>query len=124
MAVEGSGRGPPGGGALRVLISFSPGYASYGQALLLGLRASRPGLRVRLVPLPEAGEAAARFRPHLVVSDGAVAAPGAAKARISAEPTEPSALRVGGKVRTVVNPSFEDLLAFVDEVGRAAGRDL
>lgn len=115
----GSGRAPPGnGGALRVLISFSPGYAAYGATIARGLRVSRPHLRTRLAPLRNAGGASRRFGPHLVISDGAVRAPGAAKARISAEPREPSTMRVGGMVRTVVNPSFDDLLRFVDEVER------
>jgi hypothetical protein len=57
----------------------------------------------------------------LFISDGAVPAPGAAKARLSAEPTEPSRMRAEGVVRRIVNPTFDDLLAFVDEVGRTTG---
>ena len=120
---ESSGRTPPGE-ALRVLVSFSSRYASYGEALFAGIKGARPGMRTYLVPFEEAGEAAARLRPHLIISDGAVVAPGAAKARVAAEPTEPSTMRVSGVVRTVVNPSFDDLLAFVDEVARAAGAGL
>lgn len=108
---------------MRVLISFTPQYASYGGALFAGLHHSRPGLQTRLVPFGEAGEAAARDRPNLVVSDGTFAAPGAAEARISAEPAWPSEMRLGGTVRKVVNPTFEDLLRFVDEVGRSAARE-
>ncbi len=32
-------------------------------------------------------------------------------------------MRAGGVVRTVVNPTFDDLLAFVDKVGRATDGD-
>ncbi|QIN81343.1 hypothetical protein GBA63_00930 [Rubrobacter tropicus] len=116
----GSGRDPPD--ALRVLISFTPEYAAYGEAFFLGLLGSRPKAHTRLVPFREAGEAVERFQPHLVISDGAVAAPGAAKARIASEPTEPSTMRLGGVVRTVVNPSVEDLLAFVEEVAEFVGK--
>jgi hypothetical protein len=103
------------------LISFTLGNAAYGEALFLGLGEARQGVQTHLVPFREA---VARLRPHLVISDGAVAAPGAAKARIAAEPTErtePSTMRPGGVVRTVVNPAFEYLLAFVDDVARAVG---
>lgn len=116
----GSGRAPPD--VLRVLISFTPGYVAYGEAFFLGLLGSRPKAQMRLVPFREAGEAVARFQPHLVISDGVVAAPGAAKARIASEPTEPSTMRLGGVVRTVVNPSLEDLLAFVEEVAEFVGK--
>lgn len=114
------GRGPPDWpGTFSVLVSFTPAYAAYGEALLRGLRDSRPDLRVDFGPLPRAAEAAARLRPHLIISDGAVAAPGTAKVKLSAEPTEPSTMRLKGVVRTVVNPTFDDLLAFVHEVERA-----
>lgn len=118
MSRAGSGQAPPGvSGALRVLISFSPKYASYGEAILLGLRRSRAGLRAYLVTPARAAEAV-RPRFHLVISDGDVAVAGAATVKLSAEPTGPSAMRIGGTVREVVNPSFDNLLAFVDEVGR------
>ena len=117
---SGAGRAPPGG-ALRVLISFSPRYATYGDALARGLRYSRPRLRAYLVPSGDVVAAVARVRPHLIVSDEDVAAVGAAVLRISSEPTEPSMMRVGETAIEVVNPSFGDLLAFVDEVERSVG---
>ena len=117
MEVRG-GRGPPAGaGGPCVLVSFTPGYAVYGDALCRQPRASRPGLRIELAPFPRAAEAAARLHPRVVISDEAVPAPGAAKVRLSAEPAEPSTMRAGGVVRTVVNPTLDDLLAFVDEAG-------
>ena len=115
-----SGRAPPG--ALRVLVSFTTDYAAYGEAIFLGLREARPGLLLRLASYEEAEGVVARFRPHLVVSDGDIAVPVAASVRIPAEPTEPSTMRLGETVRTVVNPSLEDLLAFVDDVVEAVGR--
>ena len=83
------------GGALRVPISFTREYAPYGGALCTDLRGSRPGLQIRLVPSGKAGGAAARHRPHLVVSDGTFATPGTATARIFAEPARPSEMRSG-----------------------------
>lgn len=118
MSRAGSGQAPPGvSGALRVLISFSPKYASYGEAILLDLRRSRLGLRAYLVT-SEGADEAVRPRPHLVISDGDVAVAGAVTVKLSAEPTGPSAMRIGGTVREVVNPTLDDLLAFVDEVVR------
>ncbi len=104
-----------------MLVSFAPRFAIYGDALCRELRRARPGLRVQVAPPTEAAEAAERLGPHLVVSDGPVRAPGAAKARISADPTEPSTMRLKGEVRRVVNPTFDDLLAFVDEVAGSVG---
>ena len=61
---------------------------------------------------------------HLVISDENIPVPQAAEVKIAAEPTEPSTMRSKGVARTVVNPSFDDLLAFLDEVARDAGTDL
>jgi hypothetical protein len=58
------------------LVSFTPRYAIYGDALCRELHASRPNLSVELAPFPDVADTAARLRPQLVVSDGVVPAPG------------------------------------------------
>ena len=40
---------------------FTLGYAAYGEALFLGLRKARPGLRLRLAPGREAEGVAALY---------------------------------------------------------------
>jgi hypothetical protein len=104
---------------MRILISYEDGYRVYGDALRRAIRGLRPDADVVSSRLAEIGEHLETFAPHLVVSSSPnTVDPGgrAAWYRLSPEPGEPSEACLSGRRSHRPNPSFEELLSFIDEV--------
>ena len=98
-------------------------------ALERAIRGLHPDAEVAVCSLAEIGEQVVSFNPHLVVSSRPnTVDPGgrAAWYKLSPEPHEPSETCLGGRRWRRLNPPFEDLLSFIDEVKTLvrSGREL
>lgn len=103
---------------MRVLLSVGRRHSAYGEALAEVIRALRPHLMVSLAS-PEVLELElARLGPELVVcgSPEPAGTSGAlAWVEFYVDADRPTKVRVAGHRREVVDPSFIELLAVVDE---------
>ena len=105
-------------GEMRVLIGYEDSHRSYGETMAGAIRWLRPGMEVSLARAEDLGDEVGRLDPHLVVCNRKNAVdPGgrAAWARLSDEPDGPSEFCVGGRHRSLKNPSFGELLEILDE---------
>jgi hypothetical protein len=114
---------------MRILISYEESYHVYSDALERAIRGLHPDADVAVCSLAEIGEQVESFNPHLVVSSGPnTVDPGgrAAWYKLSPKPHEPSEACLGGRRWRRLNPPFEDLLSFIDEVKTLvrSGREL
>jgi hypothetical protein len=114
---------------MRILISYEQSYRVYSDALKRAISGLRPEADVAACNLAEMGEQVESFDPHLVVSSSPnTVDPGgrAAWYRLSPEPGEPSEACLGGRRWERLNPPFEELLSFIDEVEALvrSGREL
>ncbi len=103
---------------MRVLISVERRHRSYGEALAEAVGALRPGLKVLVVAPESFEEELRRLRPELVVCDRPdPAGPGDTLAWVESvgDAERPTKVRVGGRRREIIDPSFIELLAVVDE---------
>ncbi len=103
---------------MRVLMSVERRHRTYGEAIAEAIGALRPRLQVSVVTPESFEEELTRLRPEVVVCDrpdpaGSDAA--LAWVEFFADDDRPSDVRVGGHRREIVNPSFIELLAVVDE---------
>src|SRR5919112_4676298 len=104
---------------MRILISYEDSYHVYSDALERAIRGLRPEVEVAACNLAEIAEQLESFDPHLVVSSSPnTVDPGgrAAWYRLSPEPGEPSEACLSERRSHRPNPSFEELLSFIDEV--------
>jgi hypothetical protein len=103
---------------MRVLISVERRQRSYGEALAEAVGTLRPNLKV-LVAAPESfEEELRRLRPELVICDQSdPTGPGDTLAWVEfvGDAERPTIVRVGGRRREIIHPSFIELLAVVDE---------
>ena len=109
---------------MRILISYEESHRVYGDALERTLRGLRPGAEVAGCGLGSLGRRVKSFDPDLVVSSRPnTVDPGgrAAWYKLSHEPDEPSEACLGGQRWRKLNPSFGDLLSFIDEVETRVG---
>ena len=114
---------------MRLLIAFEESHRSYGQTMAGAIRKLRPGAEVALVRAEGLAAEVARFDPHMLlcnrpneVDPGG----GAAGARLSDDPEEPSEFCVGGRRKRLENPDFGELLGALDEAEERVrnGREL
>lgn len=107
---------------MRVLVSFQESHYSYGEAIARALEHLRPSLEVSVAGSEALAEEVSRLRPDVVISDrpkgaGAVAA----WVQIPTDLDPMSSICVGGGCRRSQNPSFDELLAVVDEADSLPG---
>ncbi len=108
---------------MRVLMSVERRHRTYGEAIAEAIGALRPRLQVTVVTPESFEEELTRLGPEVVVSDrpDPVGPDGAlAWVEFFANTDRPSKVRVGGRRREIVNPSFIELLAVVDEAWELA----
>ncbi len=103
---------------MRVLMSVERRHSAYGKAVAEAIGALRPRLQVSVVKPESFEEELARLRPEIVVCDRphpAASDDALAWVEFFSDGDRPSEVRVGGRRREIVNPSFIELLAVVDE---------
>jgi hypothetical protein len=108
---------------MRLLMSVARRHRTYGEAVAEAIGALRPRLQVTVVAPESFEEELTRLGPEVVVSDRPdPAGPDDALAWVEffADSDHPSKVRVGGRRREIVNPSFIELLAVVDEAWELA----
>ena len=101
---------------MKVLVSFRKSHYSYGEAIGRALEHLRPRLEVSVAGSEELAEEVSRLRPDLVISDRPKGADIIADwVEIPTDVYPVSRICVGGRCRRSRNPSFDELLAVVDE---------
>ncbi len=103
---------------MRVLMSVERRHRTYGEAIAEAIGALRPRLRVSVVVPENFEEELTRLRPEVVVCDRPdPVGPDDTLAWVEffVDPDRPSEVRVGGRRREIMNRSFIELLAVVDE---------
>ena len=103
---------------MRVLMSLERRNRTYGEAIAEAIGALRPRLQVSVAAPETFEEELTHLRPEVVVCDrpdSAGADDTLAWVEFFVGTGRPSAVRVGGRRREIVDPSFIELLAVVDE---------
>jgi hypothetical protein len=103
---------------MRVLMSAERRHRTYGEAIAEAIGALRPRLQVSVVDSENFEEELTRLRPEVVVCDRPDPAGSddtLAWVEFFVGADRPSAVRVGGRWREIMDPSFIELLAIVDE---------
>ena len=107
------------GGEVRILVVFEGDYRAYRDVLAAGILILRPHVEVEAADLEALEEEVARFKPQVLicsrpepVDSGGLAA----WLEISADPTCPAKVSVGGRYSERPNPTLEELLCIIDEV--------
>ncbi|MGH3147759.1 MAG: hypothetical protein ACRDTR_18350 [Rubrobacter sp.] len=109
---------------MRVLVSFGRRYAVYGDVVADALRLSVEALTAEVVVPEELDVVVASFEPHLIIADRAPKLDGAVGwVSLPVETGRSATFSIAGELRASFNPSFEDLLALVEEVRRTVYED-
>lgn len=105
----------------RVLVALEDEYRAYREVLAAGVQTMRPDTRVATTVPSSLEKEVARFDPQVIICSG----PDTADARsvtawieISTDPSRPTMVRLEGGRFEQTNPTFDALLAIVDEAGR------
>lgn len=108
---------------MRVLVSFDEHHRAYGDAIARAIGYSRPRLDVSVAEAGAFAGEVSRLRPEVVISDQPKAdgLRDAAWVEIPTGPDPVSRICVGGRWRRLPNPSFDELLAVVDEAESLTG---
>lgn len=103
---------------MRVLMSVEKRHRAYGEAIAEAIGALRPHLKVSVVAPEDFEEELTRLRPELVVCgrpDPAGPDETLAWVEFLVDADRPAPVRVGGRRRELLDPSFIELLSIVDE---------
>lgn len=107
---------------MRVLVSFDRNHYAYGDALARAIEYSRPQFDVSVAGSEAFAAELSRLHPEVVISDRPKAAgQAAAWVELTTDPDPVSRICVGGRCRRSRNPSFDELLAIVDEAEGLSG---
>lgn len=107
---------------VRVLVSFDSHHHAYGDAIARAIEDYRPHLDVSVARSQVFAAELSRLRPDVVISDRPKnAGKAAAWVEIPTDPDPVSRICVGGRCRRSRNPSFDELLAIVDEAEGLSG---
>jgi hypothetical protein len=101
-------------------VAFEDDYQVYREMTAAVLRALRPGIEVKSTTLEELEGELERFDPQVVICSGhKEIEPGIRLAwiELSMDPTMPNKISVGGRHFERTNPTMEELLEVIEEVG-------
>jgi len=105
------------------LVALEDEYRAYREVLAAGVQSMRPGARVATTVPASLEEEVARFDPQVIIcSSPGVEDAGNATTwiELSTDPSRPTVVRLGKRRFEQTNPTFDALLAIVDEAGRLA----
>jgi hypothetical protein len=111
------------GAEIRVLVALEESYRSYRETIAAALRILRPEAKVKSTTLEELEEELERFDPQVVICSGhKEIEPGTRLAwiELSVDPTVPTKISVGGRHFERTNPTVEELLEVIEEVGNSS----
>jgi hypothetical protein len=95
-------------------------YSAYRETIAAVLRVLRPHTEVESTPLQTLEEELEHFDPQVVICSGhedVESSDRLAWIELSLDPTQPTKVRVGGCYLERTNPTVEELLKIIDEVG-------
>jgi hypothetical protein len=105
---------------IRILVAFEESYRIYRETIAAALRVLRPETEVKSTILEELEGELERFDPQVVICSGhKEIEPGIRLAwiELSMDPTMPNKISVGGRHYERTNPTMEELLKVIEEVG-------
>ena len=105
------------------MVALEDEYRAYREVLAAGVQSMRPGARVATTVPASLEEEVARFDPQVIIcSSPGVEDAGNATTwiELSTDPSRPTVVRLGKRRFEQTNPTFDALLAIVDEAGRLA----
>jgi hypothetical protein len=105
---------------MRVLVAFEESHRIYRETIAAALRVLRPETEVKGTTLEELEGELERFDPEVVICSGhKEVEPGIRLAwiELSMDPTMPNKISVGGRHYERTNPTMEELLKVIEEVG-------
>jgi hypothetical protein len=108
------------GATMRVLVAFEESYRIYRETIAAALRVLRLETEVKSTTLEELEGELERFDPEVVICSGhKEVEPGIRLAwiELSMDPILPTKISVGGRHFERTNPTVEDLLEIIEEVG-------
>ena len=101
-------------------MAFEESYRTYRETIAAALRVLRPETEVKSTTLEELEGELGRFDPQVVICSGhKEVEPGIRLAwiELSMDPTKPNRISVGGRHFERTNPTMEELLKVIEEVG-------
>ena len=105
---------------IRVLVALEDDYRAYRGMIAAGLRILRPGIEVEITSLETLEKELERFDPQVVICsrpEDVESSDRLAWIELSLDPTQPTKVRVGGRYLERTNPTVEEFLKVIDEVG-------
>ena len=104
----------------RILVALEDEYRAYREVLAAGIQAMRHGAEVVTTVTSSLKEEVARFDPQVIICDGpSILSVGDAATwvKLSLDPSRPTVVHLGGHRFEQSNPTFDALLAIIDEAG-------
>ena len=101
-------------------MAFEESHRTYRETIAAALRVLRPGTEVKSTSLEELEGELERFDPQVVISSGHKEVElgiRLAWIELSVDPTMPTKISVGGRHYERTNPTMEELLEVIEEVG-------
>ena len=101
-------------------MAFDDDYRAYRETIAAVVRVLRPGTEVESTPLETLEKELERFDPQVVICSGDEDVETSDRLtwiELSLDPTQPTKVRVGGRYLARTNPTVEELLEVIDEVG-------
>jgi hypothetical protein len=101
-------------------VAFEDNYRTYRETIAAVLRVLRPDAEVESIALEALKEELERFDPQVVICSGHkdVESGGTRTwIELSVDPTQPTKICVGGSYLERTNPTVEELLEVIDEIG-------
>lgn len=105
------------------MVALEDEYRAYREVLAAGVQSMRPGAQVTTTVPASLEEEMARFDPQVIIcSNPGIEDAGNATTwiELSTDPSRPTVVRLGERRFEQSNPTFDALLAIVDEAGRLA----
>jgi hypothetical protein len=109
-----------GGVDIRILVAFEDNYHVYRETIAAALRILRPKAEVKSITLEAFEEELGRFDPEVVICSGRKEEESATRLAwivLPIDPALPTKIRVEGLHLERTNPTVEQLLEIIEEVG-------
>ncbi len=108
------------------MVALEDEYRAYREVLAAGVKSMRPGAQVATAVLVSLEEEVARFDPQVIICSSPCTADAGNEItwiEVSTDPSRPAVVNLGGRCFEYSNPTFDALLAIVDEAERLAAAE-